>query len=348
MVRPPPMNASPLSPSDSANGAAARPSGLARLARWIGRRTTDLLAIAIVAVGLLSVGGQVSRWWSTDPPTLTSAAATPAGEHWGRGGTPVSLEFDGLAYTLRRQTIAGDLPAASNQLLAIGRELTPTAPLPAAPPADAERRMLAEIHRATPAATADNWRLYRFDLPLPMIVGTRSTATASGGRGRQPPESQRPWSGSARDHSQGAPDSGGLRPPLAERVVCWGRAFPASDTTWTLFLFHTPHATAAGPLPELPLPAGSRRQHALRDESGLAWIGFEGAGTPAAWRQQLDDGFQNIHWQRPLPWQSTGTTWTARFVPADGSPATTDVTFTADGPRLTGFFSISPGAGKSE
>ena len=80
------------------------------LSQKIMRRTTDLLAVAIVAVGLLAVWGKLGRWWNTaDPPDVT-VMPLPAESinPWGQNGESVTLAWGDLGYAIHHQIVADD------------------------------------------------------------------------------------------------------------------------------------------------------------------------------------------------------------------------------------------------
>lgn len=273
------------------------PTGYGRLARRIARRTTDLLAIAIVAVGLLSVAGYLAEWWGTDPQEATQPASVEsAGPTWGDAGIPVSLEFGGIPYTLRRRTVRGDQSQAAAMLLEECRRIVKTAGAPAGELDDAERRLLERLARHAPADQDGRaWKLYRFHLPLPLVLGTRDFQPAS----------------------ETGDDS---RAERTARVVCWGMALPLDDDTWRLLAFHSPRSSTERGAGEstVPLPGGAEKILSLRETTGTIWVAFRGEGPPKAWIGFFDDRFATHGGRRERGWNSSGGSWNARYSVNDG------------------------------
>ena len=331
-------------PSDVASTATAdsraeeSPAGFRRLARQITRRTTDLLAIAIVTVCLLAIGGQVSQWWQTSPDDVSpSNVPGYTGTAWGAGGTPVSLEFEGLAFTLRRQTVAGDEQAAAEGLMSAAREIAAGNAAPAGEIEKSERALLEALRALEPADEVGTSRIYRFDLPLPMVLVTRRDSSEDDGRAaKERAERQDPLTPPGSPLSTRAEEA-------AERVVCWGRAFPVGETSWRLFLFHSPHSGAASAgAGDIPLPPRSRRLHSIRDHSGLCWIGFTGAGSPRQWMRFFDGSLAERGWERTSEWRIDDRSCAARFISASDSAGTVDVHFsTAGQDQLSGIISVA-------
>ena len=88
-------------------------SALGKTARHISKRTTDLIAIAIVGIGVLQVSGRLTEWWQTDPSTVRSprASANETSGHptrWGTGESAVSLLAGDQPVRMERKVILGD------------------------------------------------------------------------------------------------------------------------------------------------------------------------------------------------------------------------------------------------
>ncbi len=308
------------------------PAGFARVARQISRRTTDLLAISIIAVAALTVGGRLSQWWATDPQDVLSAgrlagSASGSASPWGGGGAPVSFEFGDRPYRLRKQFVTGERCQATAALRKICREVVAVASVPLQELDANERRLLGEVQQRAPAEEQQGiWKIYTFDETLPLVLGTRR------------------FSGdSADEHGKdGAVDRW--------RVVCWGMAFPGAERRWTLFAFHTPGHTASPHAGDIELPPGSRRIMSLRAETGEMLIGFDGDGPPQTWIRFFDGWFRENGWRLSGRWKSSGGGWTARYSPANGNRTSrVDVHFgRTDGSRFSGLLDVIPLSEQSE
>ena len=304
-----------------------KPTGFAKLAKQISSRTTDLLAIAIVLVAGLSMGERLIEWWSTDPedvmsPQSLAHSAEVSAKDW--NAVPVTLEFGEKPYAIRRQTVRGDRKAAVAGLIDVCRSIVQTANPPKRPLDSAEQKLLQFVETMKPAAEEPGvWRIDHVDGPVTMVVATRKFSPDS--------TVQRTKTGLADRHW---------------RVVCWGLAFPVSESHWTLFTFRESRTSAAASpgLPRVALPEGSRRLLSLRAEGGGALIGFAGQGPAEDWRRFFDQWFHAQDWQLTQSWKSSGTGWSARFVSgSEQRRAMADVQFSRSGEsRFMGILSITP------
>lgn len=256
-----------------------KPTGIRRLAQRITRRTTDLLAIAIVAVGLLAVGGKLSNWWSTEP--ATDIAPLPASSpKWGMGGDSVTLEFGDWPWALEKRVIAGDAKEATATLESTVQRLAKTVGVPG-PLNDAEKKLLAALAKAEVAnRTRDGITMYRMGQSLPMMIATRI----------ENPDGDR-----------------------TTRVAGWGRAFPIDNGNWMIYAFSpTGESTTSTGDIDIPLPPESRKVHALKDQTGRGWIGFEGEGPFSLWAAHFTK-LAATQWQTAQPWTEHPTGWTAVY-----------------------------------
>ena len=256
------------------------------LAKKIASRTTDLLAIAIVLTVGLSVGGSLVDWWRTDPEeTLPDVPQPVAAMNWGEAGRPVALRFGREGRALSRQTVAGDRPAAETALRAQCRRIVEKRFIPSGPPDPRERQFLASLQQKKPIETKPGqWRLYRINAPVLMVVGI-------GERG---------------DH----------HPSRGERVLCWGVAFPTTSSSWVLYTFtpsdgKPPRPSTTG---EIPLPPRSRRILSVRDRLAGRLCLFVGRGPPAVWMRYFDEWFETQPGGVLPRWHQAGERWWTRGV----------------------------------
>lgn len=279
-----------------------QPTGLAAVARKLSRRTTDLLAIALVLVAGLGLGWQVIDWWLTDPADVLShrdGLESLLGDPRTGGTEPVFLKFGTQSSLLRREAVEGTRRDARTALLGIGKRTAETARPPNRPPSEAERQLLQHLETRSPAAERPGrWRVDISDGPLQLMVATRRFA--------------------ARSDDPGADSASGDR----GRMVCWGLAFPAAPETWVVYSFEParpdaaadsgPGKGASAPL-DVPRPPGSRRLLAVRSPSGGTLTGFEGAGSAKSWRAFWNDWFERQGGTAVQPWSSAKTGWKASF-----------------------------------
>ena len=290
------------------------PDGAPRpgLARRIAGRTTDLLALAILLIGGLTIGRQVTIWWR-DEPTHSLAPADlqanlplfdfPAGP-----GEPLRLEFGSSPFSLERQVVAGDASLALDSLFNRVRlrveNSTPTREAPSA----GEQRLLRAIANLQPALEqSGDWQVFQLDGVPTAVVGVRLQEPGEQGLG-------------ARDQGPGA-ESGAESAPTRKsvrrqpRVVCWGFLFPFSPTAWTTYLFSPTGAagSADGEIPQVELPADSRRTLALREAHGGMLVGFQGPDGGENWKVHFETVFKKLGWSLTGSWNSTANGGGARF-----------------------------------
>ncbi|MDA1016489.1 MAG: hypothetical protein O3A00_18795 [Planctomycetota bacterium] len=293
-------------------------TGFSRVGRMIRRRTTDFLAITIIAVGLIAVGGHLSQWWNTEAeelsnPLLTAQDLVGLDAIWGANGTPVQLDFGNSPYSLGKEVVTGDAQAAVNTLLdrceAAIRSSSSNLPTPA--PAEARLLKLVDAAKPVRASEPEGWALYRIEYPTTMIVGTRVS--------EQPSE-----------HA--------LR-----RVVCWGIALPMADR-WTLFTIQSSARGSESGRPAIPLPPNARRTLSLRESSGAFLMGFTGEASLANWATFYAEESRKLGWEPIQDWVHKTSTASARYLFRTGDRTYwVDIQLTrANRDRSTGLLAITP------
>ncbi|MFQ5730780.1 MAG: hypothetical protein ACE5KM_02375 [Planctomycetaceae bacterium] len=277
-------------PEQTRSPPAKPPPSFGGVAKRIRSRTTDLLAIAIIVIGGITVGTRVSGWFAEDESQGPGPSAVNAvgGPGVALGDEPLTLDFGGLPYRMHRSVVKGDRKAAIRQLLKKCRELGTASRRPTSPPSTAERKLLAKLvgHEAV-QALPDGGRLYRFDGPVTMVSFTRPD---------QPTESRDKCASESR------------------RVVCWGLAFPvlAGEKQWTLSLFTPAGQTpTADDLPEIPLPTNARAILTIRGNQS-AWRTFRSGEDLATVRRFYESMFESERWS--LRESNSAPAWTAVFV----------------------------------
>jgi hypothetical protein len=299
---------------------AKSPTGFADIARRMTSRTTDLIAISIVAVASLTFGRQILEWWHAAPDSTPSAAShapliRPA---WEDQLQPVALEFGDLPLSMTRQAMKGDGEAAVESLVRHCERAASAARSPWRERDAAEDQLLARTAGLEPAAQEPSvWQVYVVDMQFPMVAGVRQFASG-------PTEA-------ARD---------------VPRLVCWGMAMPAGQKAWNLYVFQA--ALQGNPVPagltDVPLPPDGSRNLSLRDERGGTLVGFSGRGSPPEWMKFYDEWFAGRGWSSGDGWMTGGGSWSARFQkPGTPGAGRVEVQFADAGNReLTGLLQIVP------
>jgi hypothetical protein len=273
------------------------PPSFGSLAKKIRGRTSDLLAIAIVVIGGLAVGSQVSRWWDKagdpDGDTLKNVGTDAAG--FGER-EPLTLDFGNSPYSMIRNVAQGDRKTATQQLVDECLSTAKTARFPDHAPSPAENKLLARITTEKPLLQGDGWRLFRVDGPLTMVSVVREPTSRPGDANAAP------------------------------RVVCWGLAFPAGEQRWVLYRFVSAGgATQTGFAERIPLPASAAPLLTLRGGNSL-WRTFRSAEPVDSLRAFYAGWFRENRWTMT---NSSGK-WTAVFT-KDRLRA--EVRISAQGPR---------------
>lgn len=252
----------------------------AQLARRISSRTTDLFAVALIAVVMLTVGVQATRWWRTEPPLHAGGAAATATLGIWDNAANVSVLLNAGDWRLERVRAIGTAKDVTERALETVRsELRLDRPADVGQPDAHEARWLAALAQWSPVEeTGSGGKIYELGGPWPWIAATRPASSASA----EPPV---------------APSAGD-----ATRVVCWVFALPQSDQTWTLYIARrerNPGDAADGF--HVPIPKDAQHVLSARNAAGGATV-FSGSGSPARarnlWERQLTDA----GWTPRRPW----------------------------------------------
>jgi len=263
----------------AANRAGSSSGGWGGLARRISGRTTDLLAIGLLAAALLTFGRQLTQWWRETPPTV-------AGPDTGvlefrdlrRGGAPAWFEFGELPVGWRQQSTRGSADEARGALRAgLARLASASAGrVPGRPPQAGERRLL-ELLAGQPGPGQELFPGHEW-LPL-----------------------EGPLSGGVIVRL-GPGDEWGAR-RRAGRVVAWGLQVPGGSDHWNLHLFGESvgvrgERSEAG----LDLPGG-RRVMVVGDDAGGELQLWRGQGELDDWQEVITRWLEQGGWQREGTWQ---------------------------------------------
>lgn len=255
--------------------------GFSRVAKRISSRTTDLLAIAIVTIGLLTVGRQLVTWWQTDAAESASFARETEELLDGAGvidldSAVISMEFGDKTYSVQRASITGDDQEARKRLREQCRHILKESdsPIYGSQPTAAEQRLLNESKRV-PAIEEhpDDWQMYQTVQPFPVVIGVRRTQDGSTSDSR--------------------------------RVVSWGMAFPTSERRWILISIRGKSEEAGdnGEF-EIPVPPDGRIVLSLRNDDGGRTVFLNGNASLQSWSRFLDNWFSDRNWTVSRPWTS--------------------------------------------
>ena len=290
-------------PAEPSAATSESTSGFRQLSRRISRRTTDLLAIAIVSLGVLSVSGRLTEWWRTDPNLVLPPAASAnqvagPGLRWGTGESAVSLLAGDLPVRIERRVLTGDQDRVDSLLRDRLVEVLESPPQPASHQSspqratylqDREQRLLELLQSVEPIETRDgHWNLYRIDRKDNLFVGSFLIATR-------------------------APTAANNQPSLAG----WALAVPSGSSQWTSFVMTpTGEETSTTSEPVL-LPVDAEVVMSLRTPAGDELTVFRQEETStsqiAEWTREISHRLTSTGWQQVRSWQQSMGTSVARF-----------------------------------
>ncbi len=332
--------------------------GYAALARRLAQWTTKGLLTALIFVAGLGFGREALRWWSGRDSRDLAGPLAPA-DGLGDPSRRQELLFGNSSWQIDAESLLGDHARAMAVLVERCRQSAAASPLPGEPLRPGETQFLHYLRSQSPVRSqTGSCLVYQLEGAFPMAVGLRACAgpETACGAGVPPAEA----AGTAAPQKRGAKG----RQPVGEsgfRVVTWGMAIPRGAppfgqptppvAPWTLYVFHPASCAttaAAGELPEIPLPAGSRRLVSMRVAGGGSMTTFQGVARIGGWQRFFDDWFSSHGWTAGDGWPPAGPAWHCRYRPADGrSPASVEVEIAEDGRgALTGLVMVNPPAGK--
>ncbi|MDA0807323.1 MAG: hypothetical protein O2983_15650 [Planctomycetota bacterium] len=274
-------------------------SSLRKMARQISKRTTDLLAISIVGIGVLTVSGRLAEWWHTDSTTVATPAASAqqsAGSaiRWGFGESNVSILIGNQTVRMERKVIFGDQDRVDSILKdrlisMLETETSPTASSSGESPVEHERRILDLLKTLTPIESREGrWSIYRLDqtdnpLPGSFLMATRSTGT----------------------------------PSISESLAAWAIATPSGPQQWTSFLLTPAGADhSAGPH-ATPVPNDGKLLMSLRTDSHEELTVFQRLDARRSdisrWTHDISMKLTTAGWHQTRSWQQSANSTAARF-----------------------------------
>ncbi|MFT4556556.1 MAG: hypothetical protein ACKVII_00065 [Planctomycetales bacterium] len=285
--------------SVEAAAAATGESSLRKTARHISKRTTDLIAISIVGIGVMTVSGRLAEWWQTDPTSVASPAASAlqsAGSavRWGVGESNVSILAGEQSVRMERKVIFGDQDRVDSILLerlisALEAEQPQTPPASDVKFAEQEKRLLGLLKTLTPIESREGrWNIYRLDRadnPLPgiFLVATRFT------KGTLPLES----------------------------LGAWAIATPSGRQQWTSFVFTPTGSGRKTNQHATPVPTDGQLLLSLRTDSHDELSVFQRLNADHSdivrWTRDISSQLTKAGWHETRSWQQSANSATARF-----------------------------------
>ena len=325
--------------------------GYAALAERLTQWTTKGLLIALIFVTGLGFGREALRWWAGRGSQNLVGPLVPA-DGLGDPGRRQELLFGNSPWQIDAESFAGDRARVTAALMDRCRQAAASSPLPSESPRPGETQFLRHLREQSPAPSqAGSCPVYQLEGAFPMAVGLRPCTPHA------PREDGRRAEHEERRHAER--DEYGdeyTRGESGVRVVTWGMAIPHGTTpldkggmpvaTWTLYVFHLAGAVAAeaGGLPEISLPAQSRRLVSMRVAGGGSMTTFQGTAPIGGWQRFFDNWFSSHGWTSAHGWPSAGSARHCRYRPADGrASASAEVEIAEDGRGgLTGLVMVNP------
>ena len=239
------------------------------LARKIARRTTDLIAIALILIGALTVARRIGIWWNTDPEDVAPGVQAPFAADslapWSGNEAGALLDFGDMPLSLRRRQMAGDeqsaLAAVRAQVHEAILHVNSAKDLPEE--TDRESKLLVQLLSIDPVTQSDDqdWWIYQLQGPLQMVLGVKVL------------DNQR-------------------------RIISWGLALPVDEEAWTLITIE-PRATTEiqiDSVPMIPLPPDTERTLSVRDPLAGGIVSFRGTGPSLVWQKHFQSVAEQTGW----------------------------------------------------
>ena len=269
-----------------------KPTGFAAAARKISGRTTDLLAIAVIGIGIFAVSGRLSDWWSTPPDlVLTQSGIVPevvgSKVAWPEMDIPVAMNLGDFPVSVDRLMIQGDL-SKLEQIVFSRLESVLRASSSGSLPRNGESKVARAATKLEGLLTkidpvrkdADAWQIYRLDEPgtpgfSSMFIGTQFQ------KGRL-------------------------------RIVTWAMAMPWRGDEWKVFFFQP----AQGSKTSVAIPSGAEVTMSMQEPSGAELAAFEAVDDLASfesWQTFYTKTFGRDGWRNTRNWSEQDSRSTARF-----------------------------------
>ncbi|MBC8290778.1 MAG: hypothetical protein H8E37_10725 [Planctomycetes bacterium] len=279
------------SESTDENSTDQKPTGFAAVGRRISRRTTDLLAIAVIGMGIFAVSGRLSDWWNTTPESVIAQSeivpeVVGAEVAWPEMDIPVAMNLGDFPVRVERLLIQGDLKKLEgivfSRLESVLRSGTSNAL-----PHDGESKVARAATKLEGLLTkidpvrqqSDAWQIYRLDEPgtpgfSAMFIGTRLQANR-------------------------------------QRILTWAMAMPWRQKEWKVFFFQP----AADSSTSVVLPPGAELTMSMQEPSGTELAAFRAMDNSSlkSWQAFYSRSLSEDGWTMTRPWSAKQSRSTARF-----------------------------------
>lgn len=296
------------------------PPGLTAVARRVSRRTTDLLAISIIAIGIFSVSGRLSDWWNTPPESVLAPSqivpeVVGSDVAWPEMDIPVGLNLGDLPVRVERLQVRGDRKKLEGIIFARMRSVlgSEQPPLPAGSETritKAAAKLEGLLSRIKPVEEkSGTWRIYRLDEPgtpgfSAMFLGTRLVMENA--------------------------------EPSKERLVTWAMAMPWRSDEWKVFFFKAVN----GSLNQTVIPSDATLTMSMHEPSGAELTAFKAktaSASLAGWREFYSRSLVEAGWKPAREWTQSDSRSAARF--ENGSHAV-ELILKYEGGQLSGLANV--------
>ena len=283
-------------------------SAFRRIARRISQRTTDLIAIAIVSIGVLTVSGRLTEWWNTDsstalPPGMSANQLAGPSLRWGAGESAVRLLVGEQSVQMERRVLFGNQDRVDqilrDRLVGILEDSSsakteqPTGRdghIAAAEDFHHREAQLMKLLKTMPPleSHAGNWNLYRLDRVDNPVPGSFLIATSLTGDSEK-----------------------------TESLAAWAVAMPSGPKQWTSFVMTPTVSGQTTGTATVPVPHSARLLLSLRADSTDELTVFQQLDARQAdadrWIRDMTEQLTATGWHQARSWQQSADSSTARF-----------------------------------
>ena len=253
---------------------ADRKKNAASLPRRVARRTTDLLAIAVVGFALFSLSDRIAVWWNFEAGTTPSLQPKSAPAAWTGLNSPVELMAGSKQVVFWRHEFRATPIDAESVFLGICRERSATGASFDAGSNEAENALIEALRQRSPDLTTERARLFLIRFPQLTCVAV--------------------------DHD-----------PETPRILLWAILLPWIEDRWLVIGFQRGVSRRTEDPFSWPLPESGRLTLALHSDESGDLICFSGPGDLNDWQQHFDRVFASG--EQLIPWTATPNAAITRY-----------------------------------